>query len=238
MIEFALANIVRVDFITEEETPVTHKLTDVATEAKVEAFISAGAENELRVKNVIKAQNNTEDIVKGYNTTLTAATLIPEILALVDGGVATLETDATITSEIPTGAIDEDNKVYTLSKANVVAGTVSIVVDEGAAITDDTGDLSDGGTINYIAGTFTLFAAPQTSITVTYDYALAEGIFDKYEAPAIGTPVARTPFTTKIYTADKDVDGEDKGYVCFEFLHSKGTPVSYSLVDGEFSFLN
>jgi len=81
--EFALANIVRVDIETEEETPKQYRLTDVATEAEITAFISEGQEQELRVKNTIKAQNNTEDIVKGYNIRLLSATMIAEILALV-----------------------------------------------------------------------------------------------------------------------------------------------------------
>lgn len=38
----------------------------------------------------------------------------------------------------------------------------------------------------------------------------------------------------KIYTAEKDVDGADASYVCFNYLHCKGTPVNYSLVDGGF----
>ena len=84
--EFALANIVRVDIETEEEIPVTYTLTDVAREAEVTAFISEGTENELRVKNTIKAQNKFEDIVKGYDIRLVSATMIPEILALIDGG--------------------------------------------------------------------------------------------------------------------------------------------------------
>lgn len=158
--EFALANIVRVEFITEETVPKTYRLTDVATDANVVAFISAGNEAELRVKNTIKAQNKFEDIVKGYDTTLTSATMVPEILALVDGGTLRYETEG-----------------------------------------------EEPDTVEVLKG---------------------------YDAPVVGSPVSRKIFTTKVYTADKDVDGEDKGYVCFSFLHTKGTPVNYSMVDGEF----
>lgn len=153
--EFPLANIVRVDIITEEETPKSYRLTDVATEANSTAFISEGAENELRVKNTIKAQNKFEDIVKGYDTTLTSATMVGEILALIDGG--TLRYDA-----------EETTKIV------------------------------------------------------------------GYDAPPIGSVVSRTPFTAKIYTAEKDVDGSDVSYVCFNYLHCKGTPVNYVFTDGEF----
>ncbi len=84
--EFPLANIKLVEIITEEDNPETYTLTDVYTEADATAFISEGREEELRVKNVIKAQNKTEDIVKGYDLRLLSVTLLPEILALIDGG--------------------------------------------------------------------------------------------------------------------------------------------------------
>lgn len=154
--EFPLANIVRVEIETEETTPKQYRLTDVASEANIEAYISEGDEQELRVKNVIKAQNKTEDIVKGYDITLTSTTMVAEILALVDGG--TLKQDDAEDPEKVTG----------------------------------------------------------------------------YDAPPVGAPVNRIPFTAKIYTAEKDVDGSDKSYVCFNYLHCKGTPVNYSLVEGEF----
>lgn len=154
-VEFPLANIVRVEIVTEEDVPKEYRLTDVATEADITAFVSPGQEQELRVKNVIKAQNNTEDIVKGYNTRLLSATFIAEILALIDGG------------------------------------------------------------------------------TVRYDDVEPTKIVG-YDAPPVGSTVERTPFTAKIYTAEKDADGSDKSYVCFNYLHCKGTPVNYSLVDGQF----
>lgn len=84
--EYPLANIARVEFITEEDTPKTYSLNNVAEEASVEVYLSEGIEEILRVKNEIKAQNITEDIAMGYNINLVQATMIPEILALVDGG--------------------------------------------------------------------------------------------------------------------------------------------------------
>lgn len=147
--DFALANIVRVEIETEEETPKMYRLTDVASEAEITAFISEGEEQELRVKNTIKAQNKTEDIVKGYDIRLVSATMVPEVLALIDGGEW-----------------------------------------------DD--------------------------------------IEKKYLAPVVGEPVNRIPFTMHIYTEEKDVDGSTKSYVKFSYKHCKGTPVNYSLVDGQF----
>lgn len=84
--EYALANIARVDIITEEEDPKSYILKDIASEAEVLAYVSEGEEKPLRVKNTIKAQNNTEDIVMGYDLKFIYATLVPEVLALVDGG--------------------------------------------------------------------------------------------------------------------------------------------------------
>ena len=84
--EYPLANIVRVDIVTEETTPRTFTLTDVASEAEVIAYLSEGEEKILRVKNTIKAQNKTEDIVLGYDIKLVSATFVPEILEVVDGG--------------------------------------------------------------------------------------------------------------------------------------------------------
>ena len=149
VIEFPLANIARVDIVTEEEVPVTHTLVDVASEASAEATVSEGAIQELRVKNTIKALSELEDIVTGYGVTLSTVTLLPEVLALVDGG--------------------------------------------------------------------------------TWDAQNQE-----YSAPPVGTPVNRTPFTLKVYTEDKDVNGDTLGYVRFTFPHCKGTPVNYSFKDGEF----
>lgn len=154
-VEFPLANIARVEIVTEEEVPRTFRLTDVASDAEAIAYLSQGTEKELRVKNTIKAQNNTEDIVMGYDLKLISATMIAEILALVDGGELTYD-------EV------ETNKVT------------------------------------------------------------------KYEAPAIGSPVERIPFTTKVYTEEKDADGSTLSYVCFNYKNCKGKPVNYILKDGEF----
>lgn len=147
--EFALANIARVDIETEETTPRIFTLIDMAREANIEAYISEGAENVLRVKNTIKALNKLEDIVLGYNITLSAVTAQPEVLALIDGGIWDTTTK-------------------------------------------------------------------------------------KYTAPVVGQPVTRIPFKLKIYTEDKDANGETKGYVCFTFMHCKGQPVNYTIQDGEF----
>ena len=148
-VEFPLANIARVEIVTEETEPKEYRLTDVASDAEAIAYLSQGQEKELRVKNVIKAQNKTEDIVMGYDTKLVSATMVPEVFALVDGGTWT----------------------------------------------------------------------PASK---------------KYEAPPIGVPVERTPFTMNIYTEEKDGDGSTKSYVKFIYKNCKGTPVNFIFKDGEF----
>ncbi len=80
-----LVNIVMAEIVTEETTPRTYRFKTAST-ASVEPFLSEGNEEILRVKNEILATNRTEDIVVGYNTTLSQSTLIPEVMAIVDGG--------------------------------------------------------------------------------------------------------------------------------------------------------
>ena len=151
--ERALVNIVRVEIVTEDELAKTYRF-DTASEASYAAVMSEGSETTLRSKNTILAVNRTEDIQYGSDVNLTQVTMVPEVLAIVDGG--------------------------TFQKG-------------------------DGSSNN-----------------------------DKYTPPVVGTPVNRTKFTLKIYTEEKDVDGETKGYQCFSFKGCKGKPVSFSFKDGEF----
>ena len=88
----AIANIERIDIITEESTPRVFSF-DTASESSAEAQISAGSENELRIKNQILAQNITEDIVKGFNISFSDTTFSPEVFALVDGGQSTIDSE-------------------------------------------------------------------------------------------------------------------------------------------------
>ena len=94
--EKALANIVRVEIVTEEDTPKTYRF-DTADEADVKAKIDKGIDKVKRVKDRIIARNKTEDIVLGYEITFKNNTLSPELLALIDGG--TLEFDPVETTK-------------------------------------------------------------------------------------------------------------------------------------------
>jgi len=117
-VEFPLANIARVEIITEEDVPKEYRLTDVATDAEVIAYLSEGEEKALRVKNVIKAQNKTEYIVMGYDIKLISATMIPEILALIDGGTWTPATKKYAAPPIgsPVNRIPFTMNIYTEEK--------------------------------------------------------------------------------------------------------------------------
>ena len=92
--QMAIANVVRVDLITEEATPrVMHATTmeDVNPEPK----ISAGSNQILRTKNTIHAQNNTEDLVYGHTLKMKDLLFQAEMFALCDGGELTKHADGT-----------------------------------------------------------------------------------------------------------------------------------------------
>ena len=132
--QMAIANIERVDIITEETTPRVFSF-DTASDASAEAQISAGAENELRIKNQILAQNITEDIVKGFNVTFTDSTFAPEVFALVDGGTSTVTND--------------DFKKYTSPTAGEVVERTKSTMAVYASEKD-----YDGNSLSYVAFVF------------------------------------------------------------------------------------
>ena len=142
----AIANIERVDIITEETTPRVFSF-DTASDASAEAQISSGAENELRVKNQILAQNITEDIVKGYNVTFTDSTFAPEVFALIDGGTSTVSGD--------------DFKSYTAPTAGEVVARVKSKMAVYASEKD-----YDGNSLAYIAFVFPHAKGSPASVTL------------------------------------------------------------------------
>lgn len=71
-------------------TTATKKyLIKTGVEANFRAAVDAGQEKPLRKKNTILALNKTDDLLKGYDVDFTDVLLHPEVLALVEGGVAT-----------------------------------------------------------------------------------------------------------------------------------------------------
>lgn len=150
----AICNIVKAEIITEEDVPVKYEW-DTASEAGLEPTIHEGEEKILRVKNKILATNRTADILVGFNLTFKDNVFIPEVFALIDGGVA------------------------------------------------------------------------------HYDDLEPDKLL-KYEAPLAGSIVDRKLFTLNVYTEEKDIDGNPKGYVKFVFRNCQGKPAKYDIKDGEF----
>ena len=85
IVQIPLANVARVELVTEETTPKTY-VVDTANEMKLEAFVSEGEEKELRKLNRLLAQLKTEDLTKGYDLTMKDMVMSPPVFALVDGG--------------------------------------------------------------------------------------------------------------------------------------------------------
>jgi hypothetical protein len=81
-----IANCERIRVVTLEETPRVY-VFETATSLSFAASLSAGEEQELRVKNTIHGTLRTEDIVKGYDIQLDDPVLHTQILELVDGGI-------------------------------------------------------------------------------------------------------------------------------------------------------
>ncbi|WP_048340906.1 Ig-like domain-containing protein [Clostridium novyi] len=74
--------------IIDEVTEKKH-VFDTSKKANAKPHLSAGKEDILRVKNRIIAQNETEDIVLGYEIDLEDCTFKPEVFEIIDGGQAT-----------------------------------------------------------------------------------------------------------------------------------------------------
>ena len=144
--QMAIANIERVDIITEESTPRVFSF-DTASDASAEAQISSGAETELRIKNRILAQNITEDIVKGFNINLTDSVFSPEVYALVDGGASTVSGD--------------DFKKYTAPTAGEVVNRTKCSLAVYASEKD-----YDGNALSYTAFIFPHASGSPTSVSL------------------------------------------------------------------------
>lgn len=61
-----------------------------------------------------------------------------------------------------------------------------------------------------------------------------DGGFTRYEGPKAGESVARAPLTVRVYTEEKDADGETSGYLRLTCRHCKGAPASFTARDGAF----
>lgn len=83
------------------ETADKNYLIKTGSEVGIKARVDAGNKKPLRKGNTIYAQNNTEDIILGYDIDLTDILMHPEVLAMVEGGVVTSgETGITYTGPV------------------------------------------------------------------------------------------------------------------------------------------
>lgn len=69
--------------------------------------------------------------------------------------------------------------------------------------------------------------------TVTFDDIETDKVI-KYEGPAMGDTLVKTPFTLNVYTEEKDESGDVIEYAKFSFKHCKGKPTKYSMKDNDF----
>ena len=104
IVQIPLANVARVELVTEENTPKTY-VVDTANEMKLEAFVSEGEEKELRKLNRLLAQLKTEDLTKGYDLTMKDMVMSPPVFALVDGGVQAIWSFAPVQLRVPESII-------------------------------------------------------------------------------------------------------------------------------------
>ena len=88
---YNIANVERVKIVTDEDDPQTY-LWQTMTSFDAEAHIEEGEEVVQRVKNTIMGRIRTEDLSGGTDLTCEDERLIPEILALIDGGAWDEET--------------------------------------------------------------------------------------------------------------------------------------------------
>lgn len=82
---FNIANVEGVMIVTREEEPRT-LMWKTLTDFEAESNIEEGQEVTQKVKGTIMGLLKEEDVIKGYDLTAEDERLIPEILALVDGG--------------------------------------------------------------------------------------------------------------------------------------------------------
>lgn len=82
---FALSDIAAVIITTKDKK----YLVKTGVDATFKAAVEAGQEKTLRKKNAILALNKTDDILKGYDIDFSDLLVHPEVLAIIEGGVAT-----------------------------------------------------------------------------------------------------------------------------------------------------
>ena len=82
---FNIANVEHVTVTTHDDVPVVYHFRTMSS-FNAESKVSEGEEKTLRIKNRIMGRLKYEDIQEGYDLDCEDGNVIPEILALVDGG--------------------------------------------------------------------------------------------------------------------------------------------------------
>lgn len=89
---YNIANVERVKIVTKETNAKTY-IFRTMTSFDAEPHVEEGEEVVQRVKNTIMGRLKTEDLTGGHDLTCEDERLIPEVMALVDGGTWDPETD-------------------------------------------------------------------------------------------------------------------------------------------------
>ncbi|MGN1005273.1 MAG: hypothetical protein ACI4O8_02045 [Aristaeellaceae bacterium] len=82
---FNIANVEHVTVTTHDDVPVVYHYRTMSS-FDAESKVSEGEEKTLRIKNRIMGRLKYDDIQEGYDLDCEDGNVIPEILALVDGG--------------------------------------------------------------------------------------------------------------------------------------------------------
>lgn len=82
---YNIANVERVKIVTKATQPATY-IFQTMTDFDAEVHIEEGKETVQRVKNTIMGRLKTDDLTGGHDLTCNDERLIPEVLALIDGG--------------------------------------------------------------------------------------------------------------------------------------------------------
>jgi hypothetical protein len=107
---FAIADILAVVVTTSTAS----YLMKTASEAGCKCAISQGQEKELRKINTILALIRTKDLIKGYDITFKDVLLHPELLAITNGGVVTMNAGVFQSYEAPVAGQPVEKELFSL----------------------------------------------------------------------------------------------------------------------------
>ena len=79
------------------KTATKHYMIKTGTEASMKARVDAGQKKVLRKRNTLLAQNNTADLIMGYDIELTDLLTHYEVVALLEGGAVIKDDDGKVT---------------------------------------------------------------------------------------------------------------------------------------------